>query len=146
MTSLVVSPETECLCNPRLKRALGVNALFSAASGMMLLLAAPSVAGLIFAQSVTLLGVGDVALLRLVGIGLIGFAAGVGWAARQDRPGALIVTGISLADFGWVMGTALLLALAAPVFSPVGTAVLAMIAVIVLVFGVLQLGALRRRH
>ena len=145
MTSHTLSTDFECMCNTKLKRALGANAMFSALSGVALVLAAPIAAELLFSMPLSVFGFGAVTILRMVGIGLILFALAVGWAGRQERPVAPIVTAISLADFGWVIGSVLLLGFAAPTFTTMGIAMIGTIGLIVLGFGVAQLGALRHR-
>jgi hypothetical protein len=146
MSTLTLSSNAECMCNTRLRVALGANAAFSALSGIVFTLAAPTVAEVILAGSVSLFGFGAVALLRLLGAGLVLFAALVGWTAWHSRPPVPMVMTISIADFGWVIGSALLLVLAASAFTASGIVAVAAVAAVVLVFGVLQLGALRKRH
>lgn len=146
MTSLTLPIQSECMCNTRLKRALAANAVFSAVSGALLVVAAPMVAGLILTGPFSLFGVGETALLRVLGGGLLIFAAIVGWTERQARPSAPVVVAISLADFGWVLGSALLLALGASAFTASGSALVIAVAALVLAFGVLQLGGLRHRR
>jgi hypothetical protein len=146
MSTLTLSSNNNCMCNTRLKIALGANAAFSALSGILFTLAAPAVAGVMLVGSVSLLGLGEVALLRLLGVGLLLFAAFVAWTAWHARPLAPMVMAISIADFGWVIGSMFLLAITASVFTASGIVAVAAVAGLVLVFGVLQLGALRKRH
>jgi hypothetical protein len=106
-----------------LKRALRFNSLFSCVSGLILLAAAPFVAGLF--------AIPDARIFVAIGAGLLVFAAGIFLNARRDeiRLNAAWVT-IAL-DAAWVVGSAGLLLLAPGVISPVGRLLVAIVAVIV---------------
>lgn len=119
-----------------LKSALLSNAIFSAASGTVLL---------IFGQSIAdLIGVGDPLLYQLVGIGLIGFASVVGWTGTRTpiKPSWAIL--ISVADGLWVVGTVLLIFFAFGVLKPMGIVVLSAVAGMVAYFGVRQFQGIRQ--
>jgi uncharacterized membrane protein len=80
-------------------------------------------------------------MLRLIGVGLLLFAAFLFWTARQPTPPAsyaLLATG---ADLSWVIGSAVLLAF--PVLSATGVGLVAGVAGVVLVFALLQGAGLR---
>lgn len=116
-----------------LRRALGANALFSASCGLLLVGVSNWTAALL----------GDVApwILRLLGVGLLLYAAFLFWIARQPTPPAsyaLLATG---ADLGWIVGSAVLLVF--PVLSTTGVGLVAGVAGVVLVFALLQLAGLR---
>ena len=116
-----------------LRRALGANALFSVSTGLLLTGAPDWTAALL----------GDVApwMLRLIGVGLLLFAAFLVWVARRPAPRAsyaLLATG---ADLGWVAGSAVLLAF--PVLSTTGVGLVVGVAGVVLVFALLQGAGLR---
>jgi hypothetical protein len=118
-----------------LRRALFANALFSLATGLLW----------VVAPGWTAAWLGDVApwMLRLIGVGLLLFAAFLVWLARRPTPPAsyaLIATG---ADLIWVAGSAGLLLLPAPIFSATGARLVAGVAGVVLLFAVLQLAGLR---
>ena len=116
-----------------LRGALGANALFSFSTGL-LLVGAPEWAA-------TTLGDVTPWMLRLIGVGLLLFAAFLVWVARQPESRAayaLLATG---ADLGWVAGSAVLLVF--PVLSSTGVGVVVGVAGVVLVFALLQGAGLR---
>lgn len=118
-----------------LRLALDGNALFSALCGVTLVSATESAAAVI--------GDVDPWILRLLGVGLLLFAAFLVWVARRPTPSAsyaLLATG---ADLGWVAGSAVLLVLPVPIFSATGAGLVASVAGVVLVFALLQLAGLR---
>jgi uncharacterized membrane protein len=116
-----------------LRRALGANALFSASTGLLLTGAPDWTAALL----------GDVAswILRLIGVGLLLFAAFLVWVARRPTPPAAYAMLATGADLGWVAGSAVLLAF--PVLSTTGGGLVAGVAGVVLVFALLQGAGLR---
>jgi ribosome-associated toxin RatA of RatAB toxin-antitoxin module len=116
-----------------LRGALLANAAFSTLTGAASLLAAEPIGALTGLPSVA---------LRVVGAALLPFAAGLIFLATRRRIDGRLALGASLADFGWVLGTPVVLALV-PV-SSAGAALLGAIAVAVAVFGALQLVGLRR--
>ncbi|MEL7210238.1 MAG: hypothetical protein AAGK32_18740 [Actinomycetota bacterium] len=124
------APAEPASAEHRLRLALRANAVFSVVTGAVALLAAPAVGGL--------LGVDAVWLIRLVGAGLLGFAAFVVWASQLDparlRQEALQ---ISIADLGWVGAT--IVALVAGTFSGSGPLVAALVGLAVLDLALAQL-------
>lgn len=120
-----------------LGRALIGNAVFSAVSGLVLLLATEPAAAW--------LGVPEVWLLRSLGGGLVAFGAGLLLLARSDRPRRGLVVAASASDFAWVAGSALLLLGFPDLLTPDGRAAVAGVAVVVAGLGGAQLVGLRRR-
>jgi hypothetical protein len=114
-----------------LRTALLSNALFSTLSGLTCIIFSPSVAALI--------GVGAPIIYQIIGVGLVAFACVVAWIGTREPINAFLAALISLADFLWVVGTLLLLVLAAGALHPAGIASLIAIAAIVLFFGIRQL-------
>ena len=113
-----------------LRIVLRLNAGFSLATGALALVAGGAVADL--------LGIEQVWLVRLVGAGLLGFAALVAAASRL-RPVELRQQAalISIADLGWVAAT--IGVVAAGWLSTAGVVVMGLVAVLVLDLGVAQL-------
>ncbi|NBC86488.1 MAG: hypothetical protein GVY25_09885 [Bacteroidetes bacterium] len=121
--------------NPTLLRlALGGNALFSASCGLILVSATEPLTAVI--------GDVDPWILRLLGIGLLLFAAFLFWNAWRPTPHpvfALLITG---ADLGWVAGSVVLMLIPSTPLSASGTGVVAGVACVVLVFALLQVAGL----
>lgn len=119
----------------RLRTVLRLNAGFSLITGVVGLAAAGPVADL--------LGVDASWPIRLVGGGLVPFAALVAWIAAAPRPALHRWAGaVSAADLGWVAAT--LMVLAGGWLSTVGAVVLGVIGLVVLDLGLGQLAARRR--
>lgn len=113
-----------------LTRFLTANALFSAASGLSLVLAASSIAGFFGSPHST--------VFRVVGLGLLLFA-GIVYLNSVQRPLKLpSILSIIVADFLWVLGSLLLLAFKPFQLSPGGYTVIALVAGMVLLFGLGQ--------
>lgn len=113
-----------------LKTALFSNAAFSTLSGLVLIgMSAPIV---------DLMGIGSPILYQAVGVGLLLFAAFVAWTASGRPINTFYALIISVADFLWVAGTALLIAVAFSSLEPAGIVTLIVIAAIVLFFGLRQ--------
>ncbi len=125
----------------RLRLALRLNAAFSTLTGIASLAAASAIADL--------LGVGEVLgfntdwVIRATGLGLLGFAAFLVFLAGTDADRLHRESlSISLADFGWVLGTGVLLALG--LVERGGAILLGVVAVVVLDLGLMQLSGRRR--
>lgn len=119
----------------RLRTVLAANATTSGTGG----LAAAVLAG----QVDELLGTGHVPWVRLVGAGLVAFAAFVAWTASAPRARMIRDTpAISIGDAAWVFGTAVTVALGW--YSAIGAVVMGLVAAMVATFGVLQLRLTRR--
>lgn len=83
------------------------------------------------------LGTGQEGWVRLVGIGLVAFAALVVVTSRLDREQLVrLVPGISLGDGSWVVGTVIAIGLGW--FSTSGAVVMGLVGLMVGVFGVEQ--------
>ncbi len=119
----------------RLRTVLRINAVFSTVTGAISLAAGGPVA--------EFLGVDQVWLIRLIGAGLLGFAALVLMVARSSEeqldPGSRVV---SFNDFGWVLATIVVLALGW--LTTAGAVVMGLIGLVVLELGIAQLLARRK--
>ncbi|MCG8432921.1 MAG: hypothetical protein MJA83_02690 [Gammaproteobacteria bacterium] len=122
--------------SPLLFRALAGNGLFSLFSGAVLLLGGYWIAPLL----------GDIAfwVVMLVGAGLIPFGLQLLRAAGNGRIKRAEAVSISVMDFGWVAGSALLLLFLPDYFTRAGIIAVDAVALIVLVFALLQSYALLR--
>lgn len=119
-----------------LRAALVANAGFSACTGS-LLAADPGLVG-------HLLGIDGRALLRMLGVGLLLFAADLVHQATRPRISALRAWLASSGDLMWVGASVVLLAARSHWFSSAGSVVVALVAVAVLGFGLWQLAGLKR--
>ena len=118
----------------KLRKAIQANAVFSAVSGLLIVVAEPLVLGW--------LGLEDDGIWP-VGAMLIGFSGYLFWMSRSSRvPGAL-VQGVIFGDWAWVGGTALLVYLKASLFSGFGLFLLLDVAVIVSILAIMQTRGLR---
>lgn len=118
-----------------LRNALIANALFSALSGLALVGFGGSVS--------QWMGVPPSWFLRIVGAGLLAFAAFLFGEARRDVLSPARALLATLADLAWVMGSVVLLLLPIAAFSSAGRWAVALVAAVVLVFALLQLAGLR---
>ena len=114
-----------------LKNALLANAIFSTISGLTFMLASGAVADLV--------GLGEPWLNQGLGAGLLGFAVLVGWTATRPSIDTALARMISFGDFGWVLGTMVVIALFFGQLNAMGILAMLVIAAIVLVFGLSQL-------
>jgi hypothetical protein len=123
---------SEAVTSSLLRRALQANGVFSALSGVILLLASGRIA--------TLVGIDQP--LWLLGLLLLSFAA---WLFRNARRAVLNQAEAWLAvafDVAWVIGTATLIF--AGVFSTTGNWLVTLVGDVVLLFAVLQFLGLRK--
>lgn len=118
-----------------LRRALLGNACFSAASGLILLLD-PALVG-------NWLDFDSPVLFRLLGAGLLLFAAELLYQGSRESLNQTRAWMASLADFGWVVASGLLPLLFPDALSSRGWAIVIGVALVVLVFGGIQIHALR---
>lgn len=127
-----------------LRRTLYGNAVFSLVGGAALALFAATLARASVAAPATALGLGLGTVIALLGIGVVGFGA-ICWfiASRPAMPVALARI-VLWADIGWVAGSALLLALAAPSLTGWGFALIIGLAVVVADLAVFEWLGLRR--
>lgn len=117
-----------------LRNSLLGNAAFSTVSGLTFALAAGSVASLI--------GLDQSIPVRVVGVGLLGFAAIVGFVATRPEIDSRAAISIVVGDLSWVVGTVPLVMM--DVLSADGIVAAIAIADIVLVFAGLQYYGVRR--
>jgi hypothetical protein len=122
-----------------LRGALLANAVFSLTTGAGLLLFAGRLAPLIGADVPPL-------LLAAIGAALLPFGGFTAWLGRRRNPDPVIALAVSLADLGWVAGSALLLALAHRSLSATGVALVLAVAVMVLAFALGQLRGIMRAY
>lgn len=132
----LVSREPQSRDAKLLRDALVANAMFSAVTGSLLLMAGGGVA--------EFLGVEASWIVRLIGAALLPFAAAVAIASQPQNLAATSAFSISAADFAWVVASVVLLALWPDLLSPAGRVALAVVAAIVAAFGVAQVAGARR--
>lgn len=118
------------------RQALVGNVLFSGVSGALLLLGAGAVD--------SFLGLGSPLALRLIGVGLLGWAAWMARATRQPTLDPMVLRIVLAGDIGWLLLTALVLASGWPPLSSAGRWTLLGLADIVVLFVLWQYLALRR--
>jgi hypothetical protein len=118
-----------------LRRALRGNALFSAFCGAMILFAQPTV--------LSWLGLSGIDI-RPVGAFLLLFAAYLVWMSRQQRLPRVLVAGVIAGDWAWVAGSVYLVALNPALFSTMGLLLVLDVAVVVMVFALLQARGLKK--
>jgi len=123
-----------------LRAVLRGNALFSAASGLCLFAAAEWIG------SVT--GIGAPGWIRVVGVGLLGFAALLAGMTRRgaDAPSAGLVALVIAGDALWVLASAFALSLWGERLTEAGQVAVGAVALAVLCFGVAQSYFLWRRE
>lgn len=119
-----------------LRTALTGNALFSATTGL-LVVAVPH-------QMADWLGVAGAGWLRLLGLGLIGFALELGYQVTRRRLRPWRALAASVADGIWVVASLILLLALPQVMSDTGRMVVGIIAGIVALMGVCQMMGLVR--
>ena len=122
----------------RLRAALLANAMFSVVTGATLL-AAPGLVGRWLGQPAP-------AVYMVIGGGLLAFAAHVAWTATRPQLSTVQALVISVADLGWVAGTAGLLAGWSASFSSLGLALIVAVAVAVFGFAWAQLSGVRAAY
>jgi hypothetical protein len=117
-----------------LRSTLMINGVSTALCGLALLLAPGALAGL--------LGVPAPALLAALGAGLVLYAGGLFWTARRHPIPGPAAWATIVVDLGWVVGSVAVVELG--IVSGIGTALVVLVAAVVLVFAVLQLVGVRR--
>jgi len=122
-----------------LRKSLRANALFSLLSGILLIIAAGLLAGVMFVEPVELFGFGMDTILFALGIGIVIFAADVWLISRAERISLLQSKLIVLLDVGWVIGSSALLLLWPDVFSTAGTVSIIVVAIVVADLGFMEL-------
>ncbi len=133
------APAATSRSESRLRLSLRLNAGFSTSTGAVALIAGGWVADQLgLDQSWAPMAV------RLLGVGLLGFAALLLFeSGRQGDRLASSVLQVSMADLGWVVGSGVLMALG--LFSSIGNVVVAVIALVVLDLALFQLWS-HRHH
>jgi hypothetical protein len=125
-----MSTSTQTTPSDRLRLVLQANAAFSFVSGVVALVAGSWVS--------EQLGIDHVLITRLLGAGLIVFAGDVVFVSRRPELKLLTESAlVSIADFTWVAGTAVVLLTG--VLNTTGAVVATVIAVAVADFGTTQL-------
>lgn len=119
-----------------LRGALRSNAIFSAVSGIVMVLGA--------GPMTTFLGIAEAGPLRLIGAGLFIWAAFAVYVAAQRPPSRGLVWLIIGGDLLWVVGSVLLIALDPLALTTGGKWLVALLADIVLLFAIVQFVGLRR--
>ena len=119
---------------------LGMNAGFSVLTGATLLIQPDTVSRMMFAD----LAAWQPVVMRALGFGLLIFAAAMIMMAKNRRVTRIEIMLIVFADIGWIICSALLLALAGPLFTANGTLIVEGIAALVGIFAVGQFAGARR--
>jgi hypothetical protein len=122
--------------NVLLPRALLLNSVFSAVCAAFLVLA-PEMIG-------ALLGLAWPGLYQAIGFMLALFAVVTFWQARRSRVSKPLAKLISLADFGWVLGSIILLVGWSSQFSFSGVVIIIVVAAMVGIFACLQISGLQK--
>jgi hypothetical protein len=126
--------QTQALTPSVLRRALQVDGLFSFLSGIVLILGANYLAGL--------LGLQSTAILIVIGVSLLLYATGLFINVRRAIINRNEAIAAALLNFGWVAGSAVVIALG--VLTTTGNWLVAIVAEVVLLFGILQVYGLRK--
>lgn len=115
----------------QLKIALLANATFSLISGISFILLAEGLAGIV--------GLGTPIVYQGIGVVLLLFAANVVWTATRTPVNTFDAMLVSVADFGWALGTLVLIAVAFGALTLEGILLLLAIAMVVGCFGIWQM-------
>ena len=118
----------------KLRKAIQANAIFSAAGGLLIVIAEP--------LGLDWLGLEGIAIWP-VGAMLLAFSVYLFYLSRNSRVPGTLVQGVIFGDWAWVGGTALLVYLKANLFSGFGVFLLLDVAAIVAVFAIMQTRGLR---
>jgi len=118
----------------KLRKAIQANAIFSAASGLLIVVAEPLVLGWLGLEGVGIWPVGAM---------LMGFSLYLFYMSRNNRVPGASVQGVIFSDWAWVGGTALLVYLKASLFSGFGVFLLLDVAAIVAILAIMQTRGLR---
>lgn len=122
-----------------LRAALNANALFSLTTGLGLACFSNQLAPILTS------GVPPV-LLGVIGAALVPFGAGVAWLGTRQNPETMVALFVSLADLGWVAGSAIVLILAPAHLTPLGIGAVVAVALCVLGFALGQLRGIARAY
>ncbi|MGV3756045.1 MAG: SRPBCC family protein [Verrucomicrobiota bacterium] len=121
-----------------LRMALLSNALFSGISGVLLVLNPALVAAW--------LGVNTLTLLPIIGLGLVIFSVDLLHQATRQRLATWRALIACLGDFAWVASSLIMLAVIGDEFSLQGQLLIAVVAAIVLSFGLWQFSGIQKAH
>ena len=116
-----------------LKRTLLVNGVATAMTGLLALAWAPWLPAI--------LGTASPAVLAIVGAGLVVFAGVLLSQARRDRIDPRVAWTIAVMDVAWVAGSVALVE--AGVLTLIGNLLVAAVALVVLVFAILEIRGIR---
>ena len=130
-TSMVTADDTAFIRN-----VLKANALFSALSGLLCVLASTQVAAF--------LGIGEPTVITVLGVLLLIFAADLSFLATRRHISPKFVRAVMVADILWVVGSAVLLLTGWVPFSVGGKWIVGLAAVVVAVFAELEYIGLKR--
>ena len=122
------------------RRFLGLNSAFSALNGAALVVAGGAIAPLLFEQPVDWAALG----LRLVGAGLIGFAALLVLLASNRFVSRGAVREIVVLDVLWVVGSVVAISVFGGVFTTTGVVLVTVVAMVVAFFAIGQFAAAAR--
>jgi hypothetical protein len=118
-----------------LRNALRANAVFSAISGLIIVFA--------HAQVLQWLGLSDISIVAL-GVGLIVFSVYLFWMGSRQELQRDLVTGVIAGDWAWVAASVALLIFKGGVFSTLGLFLVIDVAVVVMVFAIMQQRGLKQ--
>lgn len=121
-----------------LKKLLDFNAVFSIINAVIMLAATQQIADLLFSAGFTLFGMSAAFVLQVLAIGLLLFAAYVGFVAYILPKHVAQVKIIILADWLWVASTILLFIFTTDIFSNTGLGFFAIVSLIVAGFALKQ--------
>ena len=121
-----------------LRSALSTNALFSLCCAIYLLME-PGLIG-------NLIGWENPLFYQGLGLGLLGFAGDLIHQASRPKMSPMRALLASLADFGWVLGTIIILMVFTGTLSFTGQLLLASVAVVILVCGVFQAKGIQKLY
>lgn len=121
-----------------LKITLGLNAAFSTINGLVVLTMSMQMADFLFVPDFILFGMSPVTILQVLGIGLLLFAAYVGFVAWSLPKQIEQVKFVIMADWLWVVSTIILFAFAAHIFTYAGLWFFVITALIVAGFAIKQ--------
>jgi hypothetical protein len=118
-----------------LRNALRANAVFSAISGLIIVFAHD--------QVLQWLGLSDISIVAL-GIGLMVFSAYLFWMSSRQALQRDLVTGVIAGDWAWVAASVALLVFKGGMFSTLGLFLVIDVAVVVMIFAIMQQRGLAR--
>ncbi len=127
-----------------LRRAMGVNAVFSVALGAAMVVAGGGIARLILVPDVSAAGLGGTGLVTVVGLATAIFGVFVGLLARPAQPSFGLSAFVLAADAAWVIGSLALLAAAPDAFTLIGRLLLADVAAAVCLIALGEAAGLAR--